>query len=99
MGPNRPTPEHRGSLKRECSDSFELTVGGVREVWRRTLLPGSGRPQCLKRGTFSSVKELEESMKCCTENYNRDAKPFIWTKSAEYLLGKMKRKQIVNTEN
>lgn len=55
--------------------------------------------QCLKRGTFSSVKELEESMKRYIENYNKDAKPFTWTKSAEYLLGKMKRKQTINTEH
>ncbi|MEC5182075.1 hypothetical protein RCH07_003448, partial [Arthrobacter sp. CG_A4] len=27
------------------------------------------------------------------------AKPFTWTKSAEYLLGKMKRKQTINTEH
>ncbi len=32
--------------------------------------------QCLKRGTFPSMKELEESMKRYTENYNKDAKPF-----------------------
>ncbi|MGP5397821.1 IS630 family transposase, partial [Arthrobacter rhombi] len=55
--------------------------------------------QCLKRGTFSSVKDLEESMKCYIENYNKDAKPFTWTKSAENLLGKMERKQVTNTEH
>ena len=32
------------------------------------------------------------------ENYNKDANPFAWTKSAEYLLGKMKRKQTIYTE-
>uniref|UniRef100_UPI00047AB998 transposase n=1 Tax=Arthrobacter sp. H20 TaxID=1267981 RepID=UPI00047AB998 len=55
--------------------------------------------QCLKRGEFSSVKELEETMDRYIENYNQDAKPFTWTKSAEYLLGKMKRKQTINTEH
>ncbi|MET3175628.1 UNVERIFIED_ORG: hypothetical protein ABIB52_003495 [Arthrobacter sp. UYCu721] len=55
--------------------------------------------QCLKRGAFSSVKELEETMERYIENYNQDAKPFTWTKSAEYLLGKMKRKQTINTEH
>ncbi|GAA1346056.1 IS630-like element ISMsm5 family transposase [Arthrobacter roseus] len=55
--------------------------------------------QCLKRGTFSSVADLQDAMERYIENYNKDAKPFTWTKSAEYLLGKMKRKQIINTEH
>lgn len=33
------------------------------------------------------------------ENYNQDVRPFTWTKSAHYLLGKMKRKQTINTEH
>ncbi|WAH96206.1 hypothetical protein [Arthrobacter sp. MMS18-M83] len=55
--------------------------------------------QCLKRGAFSSVKELEETMERYIENYNQDAKPFTWTKSSDHLLGKMKRKQAINTEH
>lgn len=55
--------------------------------------------QCLKRGTFASVKDLEDAMERYIENYNKDAKPFTWTKSADYLLGKMKRKQTINTEH
>ena len=55
--------------------------------------------QCLKRGAFSSVKELEETMERYIANYNQDAKPFTWTKSVDYLLGKMKRKQTINTEH
>lgn len=55
--------------------------------------------QCLKRGTFSSITDLEETMKRYIDNYNQNAKPFTWTKSAEYLLGKMKRKQTINTEH
>ena len=39
--------------------------------------------QCLKRGTFSSVKDLEETMERYIENYNQDAKPFTWPKQAE----------------
>ncbi|MHA7277960.1 transposase [Arthrobacter sp. Hz1] len=55
--------------------------------------------QCLKRGEFSSIKDLEDTMERYIENYNQDAKPFTWTKSTEYLLGKMKRKQTINTEH
>lgn len=53
--------------------------------------------QCLKRGTFSLVAELQETMERYIEHYNKDAKPFARTKSADRLLGKMKRKQIINT--
>ena len=53
----------------------------------------------LKRGTFSSVADLQDAMERYIENYNKGAKPFTWTKSAEHLLGKMKRKQIINTEH
>lgn len=42
--------------------------------------------QCLKRGEFGSVNELEETMDRYIQNYNQDAKPFTRTKSAEYLL-------------
>jgi hypothetical protein len=55
--------------------------------------------QCLKRGEFNSVEQLEETMERYIANYNQDAKPFTWTKSAEYLLGKMKGKQTINTEH
>ena len=55
--------------------------------------------QCLKRGTFSSVPELQDAMERYIEHYNQDARPFRWTKSADHLLGKMKRKQIINTES
>ncbi|GAA4360893.1 IS630 family transposase [Paeniglutamicibacter cryotolerans] len=55
--------------------------------------------QCLKRGTFSSVRDFQEALERYIEHYNKDAKPFVWTTSADHLLGKMKRKQIINTEH
>ncbi|MEW1979961.1 IS630 family transposase [Citricoccus sp. NPDC079358] len=55
--------------------------------------------QCLKRSNFSSIPELEASLRRYIANYNKNAKPFIWTKGADYLLGKMKRKETINTEH
>ena len=43
--------------------------------------------QFVKRGTFTSVIELEKIMERQVENYNQDAKPFDWTKSAEASTG------------
>ncbi|MDJ0357955.1 hypothetical protein [Paenarthrobacter sp. PH39-S1] len=54
---------------------------------------------CLKRGTFASIKDLEENMERYIENYNKDAQPFVWTKPPEHLLGKMKLKRTISTQN
>ncbi|MGP5397819.1 IS630 family transposase, partial [Arthrobacter rhombi] len=55
--------------------------------------------QCLERSNFASNPELGAAVRRYSENYNRDAKPFKWSKGADYLLGKMKRTTIINTEN
>ena len=36
----------------------------------------------------SSVPEFEASLRRYIANYNKNAKPFTWTKGADYLLGK-----------
>ncbi len=45
----------------------------------------------IRRGTFTSVKQLEEAIKEYLEIYNEDPKPFVWTKSADVILDKIKR--------
>ena len=45
----------------------------------------------LKRGIFSSVKELEENIIAFIEKHNDDPVPFVWTKSAEAILEKVDR--------
>lgn len=45
----------------------------------------------LKRGIFTSVKELEKSIMTFIESHNRDKKPFTWTKSTEDILTKVER--------
>ena len=45
----------------------------------------------LKRGIFTSVKDLEESIMSFIDNHNRNKKPFIWTKSTEDILRKVDR--------
>lgn len=52
--------------------------------------------QCLKRSNYASIPELEAAVSRYIERYNEDAKPFAWTKTADYLLGKMARKAKVN---
>jgi transposase len=45
----------------------------------------------LRRGVFTSVKELEETIMGFIENHNENKKPFVWTKSAEEILEKVGR--------
>ena len=42
-------------------------------------------------GVFTSVQELEEKMMVFIHEYNKERKPFVWTKSAEEILNKVKR--------
>ncbi len=45
----------------------------------------------LRRGVFTSVQELEETIMDFIERHNEDKKPFAWTKSAEEILEKVGR--------
>ena len=45
----------------------------------------------LRRGVFSSVKELQESVMSFIEKHNEAPAPYIWTKSATDILEKVKR--------
>ncbi len=53
--------------------------------------------QAIRRGSFHSVEDLEGTIETYIANYNESAKPFRWIKTADYLLGKIKRKQTINT--
>ena len=45
----------------------------------------------IRRGTFKSTVELEQSIQQYLTTYNEDSKPFIWAKSAEEILQSVKR--------
>jgi transposase len=55
--------------------------------------------QAIRRGTFSDVAELETAIRNYIDSYNERAKPFKWTKTADELLDKIKRKSINNTQH
>jgi transposase len=48
--------------------------------------------QAIRRGTFTSVKDLETAIREFIDSYNQRAKPFTWTKTAEDILTKINRK-------
>jgi len=45
----------------------------------------------LRRGIFTSVKELEETIMEFINTHNKNKKPFVWTKSTEEILVKVER--------
>ncbi len=45
----------------------------------------------LRRGVYTSVKELEKAIMRYVEAHNENKKPFVWTKSAEEILTKVGR--------
>jgi len=53
--------------------------------------------QAIRRGSFHSVDDLEATISTYIASYNERATPFTWTKTAEYLIGKINRKRITNT--
>ena len=48
----------------------------------------------LRRGVFSSVKELQESVMTIIEKNNKEPAPYNWTKSASYIQEKEKKRKI-----
>jgi transposase len=47
--------------------------------------------QAIRRGSFSSVKELVRKIDHFVEHYNAHTRPFVWTATAESILAKVER--------
>lgn len=47
--------------------------------------------KAIRRGVFSSVKDLEEKLMQFIAHHNENPKPFVWTKSVEVILEKVAR--------
>jgi transposase len=49
--------------------------------------------QAIRRGTFTSVKELINAIEVFIDGWNERAEPFVWTKTADEILAKAKPRQ------
>ena len=47
--------------------------------------------KALRRGAFSSVTQLKERIRRFTDHYNPDARPFVWTATADSILHKIRK--------
>jgi len=48
----------------------------------------------LKRGSFASVPDLVAAIESYIANHNEDPKPFVWTKTADEIIEKVKRGRV-----
>jgi putative transposase len=47
--------------------------------------------RAIRRGSFSSVKDLVEKIDAFVQHYNRSSRPFVWTATADSILQKLAR--------
>jgi hypothetical protein len=59
---------------------------GFVECWFRELTD-----KRLRRGSFTSVQQLIDAIDLWTDRWNDDPKPFVWHKTAEDIITKVKR--------
>jgi transposase len=55
--------------------------------------------QAIRRGTFTSVKELIAAIETFIDGWNERCRPFVWTKTADEILTKANRKVTSNTRH
>jgi transposase len=91
------TPEVKRWLARHKRVTFHFTPTGASwmnlvECWFSILT----RKQ-IRRGTYASVPQLIAAIKRFIATHNEQAKPFVWTKSADQILAKAVRQETSGT--
>ena len=56
------------------------------EIWFNIITQ-----KAIRRGTFRNVKDLVAKIDYFVNHYNKETQPFVWTATAESILGKIKR--------
>ena len=66
------------------------------EIWFNIITQ-----KAIRRGSFSSTKQLKNKIEQFVKNYNANTKPFIWTATADSILAKLNRffKSISGTQH
>jgi len=55
--------------------------------------------QAIRRGTFTSVKDLIAAIETFIDGWNERCEPFVWTKTADEILTKANRKKTSDTRH
>ena len=64
------------------------------EVWF-----GIVERQAIRRGFFTSVKDLNAKIRTFIDGWNNRSHPFVWTKTADEVLKKANRKKTSNADH
>lgn len=83
------TPEVRKWLARHPRFEIHFTPTGASWLNQIERFFGLITSQRIRRGSFSSVKELIKAIMDYVEEHNQDPKPFVWTKSADDIFEKI----------
>lgn len=84
------TPEVRHWLAEHPSITFHRTPVGASWLNQIEIWFGLITRQAIRRGTFSSVKQLVTTIKNYIANWNTDCKPFTWTADANTIIAKVR---------
>jgi len=55
--------------------------------------------QAIRRGTYESVRDLKDAIRAFIDGWNQRCEPFVWTKDADTIRAKAKRKPTSNTQH
>jgi transposase len=84
------TPEVRAWLARHPNVTFHFTPVGSSWMNQIETWLGIATKQAIRRGTFASVNALIQRIRSYVAHWNTEAKPFVWTATAEEILAKVR---------
>jgi hypothetical protein len=84
------TTEVRNWLAGNRNITFHRTPVGASWINQIEIWFGLITRQAIRRGTFSSVKQLVATIENYIDNWNADCKPFAWTADADTILAKVR---------
>jgi transposase len=93
------TPGVRAWLARHPRITFHFTPTSASWMNQIETWFGILTRQAIRRGSFSSVKELVAMIDAFTRAWNEGSGPFTWVKSADEILAKAVRKPRANSES
>src|SRR6266496_3470372 len=86
-------PEVKAWLARNPRVTLHFTPTGCSWLNMVEIFFGILTRQAIRRGTYRSVKDLTAKIGEFTGGWNERCQPFVWTKSAEELLAKIRKKE------
>ena len=93
------TPEVRAWLERHPRITFHFTPTSASWMNQIETWFGILTRQAIRRGSFSSVKELIAMIDAFTRAWNEGSSPFAWVRTADEILAKAVRKDLAISES